>query len=103
MPTIPNYTDPAFQRDRTDAQLMISILDGKGTFMPSNRGRVTPEEAADLVAFVRSFGPKVAVAAPPRGAPRTPASDAAFIQRISELDKQMRELEQELQKAKGKQ
>ena len=58
MPPIPNFTDPKIgQPHPLDAQLQASILGGKGTLMPANSGRVTADQARDLVAYIRTFGP----------------------------------------------
>jgi mono/diheme cytochrome c family protein len=94
MPPIPDFTSPAFHQERSDAQLLVSILDGKGTLMPANRGRVTEEQARDLVAYVRAFGPTT-LAAQPR------ASDADFEKAYRQLEDQWNELQKELQKIKS--
>jgi mono/diheme cytochrome c family protein/uncharacterized membrane protein len=52
---IPDFTSASWQARRNDAQLMGSILDGKGVDMPATRGKVSREQARALVAFVRSF------------------------------------------------
>jgi mono/diheme cytochrome c family protein len=57
MPPLPDFTRSAFRRDRSDARLLVSILHGRGTFMPANNSRVTLEQAGCLVAFVRTFEP----------------------------------------------
>jgi mono/diheme cytochrome c family protein len=57
LPPLPDFTNTTWQTEHSDPQLQISILDGKGTLMPANRGRVTDEQARDLVAYVRAFGP----------------------------------------------
>jgi mono/diheme cytochrome c family protein len=57
LPPIPDFTSGSWQGEHSDPQLLISILDGKGTLMPANRGRVSEEQARDLVAYVRAFGP----------------------------------------------
>jgi hypothetical protein len=57
MPDLPNFTQRAWQESRQNAQLTVSILDGKGTLMPSFRGRVSEDHVPDLVAYVRAFGP----------------------------------------------
>jgi mono/diheme cytochrome c family protein len=54
---IPDFTSRAWQSDRSDPELLVSILDGKGTQMPANRERVTEGQARNLVAYVRAFGP----------------------------------------------
>jgi mono/diheme cytochrome c family protein len=97
LPPIPDFTSPAFHKEHSDAQILISILDGKGTFMPANRGRVTEDQAGDLVAFVRAFGPKLAVSTP------TPTvMDSNFEKSYRQLEEQWNALEKELQKAQGK-
>jgi len=52
---MPDFTDAKWQKSRSDVQLLVSILDGKGTAMPAFRGKVTDEQARDLVAMTRSF------------------------------------------------
>jgi putative heme-binding domain-containing protein len=96
LPPIPDFTSSAFHREHSDAQLQVSILDGKGTFMPANRGRVTEEQAGDLVAFVRAFGPKVVAAKPA-------ALDSNFEKAYRQLEDQWNELEKELHKINGRQ
>jgi mono/diheme cytochrome c family protein/uncharacterized membrane protein len=54
-PDIPDFTNPSWQAGRSDAQLQASILDGKGTEMPSFRDRIGQEEARRLAAHVRTF------------------------------------------------
>jgi mono/diheme cytochrome c family protein/uncharacterized membrane protein len=69
-PEIPDFTDPAWQARRSDAQLLASILDGKGEEMPPWRGKISEEQARSLVAYVRAFAPTPAEPAedkPPRG------------------------------------
>jgi mono/diheme cytochrome c family protein len=96
LPKIPDFTSPAFHKDHSDAQLMVSILDGKGTQMPANRGRVSENQVGDLVAYVRAFGPKI-----PGTKPRV--SDTEFEKSFRQLQEQWNELQKELQKTKGKQ
>jgi mono/diheme cytochrome c family protein len=57
MAAIPDFTVPAWQTSHGNSQLSVSILEGKGVLMPPWRGKVSPELAADLVAYVRKFGP----------------------------------------------
>ena len=58
MPAIPDFTLRAWQEGRSDPQLLISVLDGKGTRMPPFRDKLTRDQARDLVALVRSFDPE---------------------------------------------
>lgn len=89
MPAIPDFTSHTWQEEVTNAELAVGILDGKGTLMPAFRGRVSDEQAQDLAAYVRAFGP---VRPTP---PRAPAND--FEQRYRELQEQWNELQRRLQ------
>jgi mono/diheme cytochrome c family protein len=92
MPAIPNFTNPAWQKSRTNPQLVISILEGKNLQMPANRGPVTDEQAPDLVAYIRTFGPVVA-ALPPVG---TAAGSSDFEVEINKLAQQWEEMDRHL-------
>jgi mono/diheme cytochrome c family protein len=97
MPLIPDFTSEAFQADkqRNDVRLRVSILDGRGPIMQANRGRVTEEQARDLVAYIRTFGPG--------GPPVNPGSpDAEFSAAVRRLEKQLDDLHKQLQDVKGK-
>ena len=70
---IPNFTDPSWQAQRSDAQLQVSILDGKELEMPSWRGKISEEQGE------RPGGPRPGSSlqtpgtpkgAPPPGVPR---------------------------------
>jgi quinol-cytochrome oxidoreductase complex cytochrome b subunit len=89
MPAIPDFSSRAFQQVTSNPQLVVGILDGKGTLMPAFRGRVTDEQARDLAAYLRAFGP-----APPATV-EAPAGD--FEQRFRELQGQWNELQKQLQ------
>jgi mono/diheme cytochrome c family protein len=88
MPTIPDFANGAWQRQVTTPQMVVSILDGKGTFMPSSRGRISTDQAQDLAAFVRAFGPAQTATQ------EIPATD--FETRFKELENQWKELERQL-------
>jgi mono/diheme cytochrome c family protein len=94
-PEIPNFKDAKWQKTKKDAELLISILEGKGAHMPAHGDRITRNEAKDLVAFVRSFGP-----APPLTA-RAPAQDTDFWRQWREMRRQYDELERQLQGLKA--
>jgi quinol-cytochrome oxidoreductase complex cytochrome b subunit/mono/diheme cytochrome c family protein len=89
MPTIPNFTDRGWQERTGSPQLAASILNGKGTLMPAFIGRVTDEQAQDLTAYVRAFGP----ALPP--SPETPADD--FEKRFREVQAHWYELQKQIE------
>ena len=57
LPEIPDFTNVSWQARRADAQLLASILDGKGDDMPPQRGKIGEEQVRSLVAYVRAFGP----------------------------------------------
>jgi mono/diheme cytochrome c family protein len=89
MPAIPDFTSRAWQEEATAERLAASILNGRGTLMPSFSGRVGDGQAQDLAAYVRAFGPVRAAAKPAAG-----ASD--FEKRFQELQQQWDELERQL-------
>ncbi len=57
MPAIPDFTLRQWQLGHEDAQLAVSVLEGKGALMPPWRGRMSLRMSQDLIAFVRTFGP----------------------------------------------
>jgi mono/diheme cytochrome c family protein len=89
MPTIPDFTLVAWQDSKDRAGLAQSILDGKGTLMPAFRERVGEDDARNLVAYVRAFGPR-----PIRVESSAPAGD--FERRFHQLAGQWDELEKQL-------
>jgi ubiquinol-cytochrome c reductase cytochrome b subunit len=89
MADIPDFTSRAFQESQTNERFAVSILDGKGKYMPAFRGRLNQSAVQDLVAYVRSFGPA-------RAAPTVPpASD--FEKRFRELEQEWNELQKQMQ------
>jgi hypothetical protein len=67
----------------------VSILHGKGTRMPSFRGRLSREQARELVAYIRQAGPF-------RAAQATELDD--WDRRYAELVRQLRELQEEFRR-----
>jgi len=59
MPETPDFTDASWQARRGNAQLMASILDGKGSEMPPLRGKISEELARGMVAYIRSLAPNL--------------------------------------------
>ncbi len=57
MPETPDFTDASWQARRGDAQLMASILDGKGSEMPPARSKISETQALGLVTYIRSLAP----------------------------------------------
>jgi mono/diheme cytochrome c family protein len=93
MPPIPDFTTREWQSSRGAAQLSVSILEGKGALMPPWHGKISPEQARDLVAFVRTFGPADLVTA------EAPAS--VFGHHFRELSKQWADLDQQVRSFTG--
>jgi mono/diheme cytochrome c family protein len=69
LPTIPNFTDPAWQQSRSNAQMKTSILEGKNRQMPAHGGEMSDADAADLVLYVRGFVPPAEKEADPKPDP----------------------------------
>jgi mono/diheme cytochrome c family protein len=92
LPTLPDFTKVAFRDQHSDTQLLISILDGKGTLMPANRGRINETQARDLVAYVRAFAPP--------GEGTAVGSTSEFQQQFEQLQRQWEALEREIRALK---
>ena len=60
---IPDLTDPAVLKDRTDGELFYTLKNGHGN-MPLEGDRVKPEQLWDLVNYVRSLSRKQRPAEP---------------------------------------
>jgi mono/diheme cytochrome c family protein len=93
-PKIPNFADPAWHATRKDAQLLVSILHGKGHSMPAFRDRLGEVEARSLIAHVRAFAPKAEN--PPQQLPKG-AGDHATVAADS-FEARFRALEKELER-----
>lgn len=93
MHSLPDFTDVAWQKQKTNAELQASILLGKGAFMPawqaSKDAPLSADQARDLVAYVRAFGPAMPM--------ETRASDSEFAKNFLRLQQQYDELEKQLQ------
>ena len=59
MPTIPDFTNRDWQQGVSDAQLKVSILEGKGALMPALNDRLNDEQARGLTVMVREFAAPV--------------------------------------------
>jgi cytochrome c553 len=90
-PEIPDFSAAAWQKRRTDAQLLVSILDGKGSSMPTFRGKLNDKQARGLVAHVRSFAP----ANPDKPAPKD-ADAGSFTEQFRRLQEQFDQLREQL-------
>jgi ubiquinol-cytochrome c reductase cytochrome b subunit len=54
--SIVDFSNPTWQREMTDAQIIAVTLDGKGSAMPAFRDKISDLEAKQLAAFIRAFG-----------------------------------------------
>jgi mono/diheme cytochrome c family protein len=85
MPEIPDFTSALWQQSRTGAQLIVSILDGKGARMPAFADRLGREKARELIHTIRRFGP-------PPATPVTASAAGDFTQRFQELQEEFERL-----------
>ena len=100
MPVIPDFTSRDFHTSRSSSQLVTSILEGKGTLMIPWNTKLTPDQARDLVLYVRNFGPADLVeaeTAPGQAAP----SLVEFDNKLRSLRQQFDEVEKQLQTLPG--
>jgi hypothetical protein len=54
---IPDFTSGPWHRDRTDAQLVASVLEGKRSHMAAFGHTLTDEQAREMVALIRKVNP----------------------------------------------
>jgi hypothetical protein len=97
MPPIPDFTSRDWQTSRSSTQLASSILEGKGTFMPTWNAKLTPQQARDLVLYVRSFGGPATLAAETEGDAPSALSLVEFDNRVRSLRQQFEEIGKQLQ------
>ena len=93
---IPDFTIASWQAQRADAQLMASILDGKGSDMPPQRGKISEEQARGLAAHVRGFAPTREKPGQGEQAGRAMASFAERYRRLQEQQEELRRQYREL-------
>jgi mono/diheme cytochrome c family protein len=102
--TIPDFRSGEWQQKRKDSQLLVSILDGKGTNMPAFEAKITKDQARQLVTYVRSFGPKrpkPSRASRPFGPTRATSAtrfEADFLERFQQLQEEFDRIDQELRR-----
>lgn len=94
---IPNFTDRSWQNRRSDAQLIESIKDGKGSRMPSFDDRLDEERIQNLVRLVRNQVNAAASAASRRAirVPRIRLSPADFERKFAELEDEFEVLQKQ--------
>jgi mono/diheme cytochrome c family protein len=94
LPPIPNFRDADWHKKKSDGELLSSIMDGKGTLMPANSYRLNRDQARDLVAVVRSFGPATVSQGPaPVGNDQFERSFRQLQQQWDALEKSLKELD----------
>jgi mono/diheme cytochrome c family protein len=86
---IPNFSSHKWQTSRSDTQLLESILNGKGSHMPSFRGKLSDKEAREMVSQIRALDPEKAES-------RSELSSGDFETRFRELQKELEELKKQL-------
>jgi quinol-cytochrome oxidoreductase complex cytochrome b subunit/cytochrome c len=89
MSKIPDFTSRTWQAGVSNAQLAVSIREGKDQ-MPSFSTYVNEAHARDLAAYVRAFGPE----RPPPD--EVPGADSDFERRYRELIREWEELQKQL-------
>jgi mono/diheme cytochrome c family protein len=92
LPPIPNFRNAAWHKQKTDVELMSSILEGKGTLMPANSYRITRNQAKDLIAVIRAFGPAGVVRQGPVTSDQFERSFRALQQQWDALEHALKEL-----------
>jgi hypothetical protein len=87
MPSVPDFTLRDWQASHTGPGMLASILDGKGASMPAWRGRLSPDQARELVGYLRSFCEAEL--------PKADEASSDFRTRLRLLQKQFEELEKQ--------
>ena len=87
---IPDFTKSSWQKSRSDAQLLHSIRDGKGSHMPSFDDRLSEERARGLVRLIRRQQQS------PPGDQKGGIRDPIVQPDAAEFDKKFHELKKEL-------
>ena len=64
IPDVPNFTNPQWQAFHSDAQLVQSILEGRGSVMPPWRGTLSLDEAWAMARYIRTLVPGTEVSRP---------------------------------------
>jgi hypothetical protein len=78
IPGVPDFTNTTWQASRSDAQISLIILEGRGAVMPPFRGTLSLEEAWAMARYLRTFPPGAEKSKPvtgqgPEPGPQPPA------------------------------
>jgi mono/diheme cytochrome c family protein len=84
---VPDFTRRSWHDQKSNTQLVVSILEGKGANMPAFRSKLDEARAKELVSFIRAFVP-------------TNSERPAEAGMGGEFDKQLQQLQEELQELK---
>jgi len=58
LPTIPDLTNPTWQKSQTDDSFSVRIRDGKDAAMPAFKDKLNADQIQALVIYDRAFGAK---------------------------------------------
>lgn len=95
---LPNFTRAAWHGQRSDAELVVSIRDGKGAGMPSFSGRFSEAQVEGLIEYIRAFAPASSPVAS-RSAGTRPGD--AFARQMRQLQNEYDELERQLRELRA--
>jgi mono/diheme cytochrome c family protein len=90
---LPDFTRRAWQESRSDSELQVSILDGKGNAMPSLADRLSKDQVLDLIAYIRKFNGSS------KKSPKTDKRD--FEKNFRQLEEELKTLQKEFRNAHG--
>jgi mono/diheme cytochrome c family protein len=96
IPEIPDFAAAAWQARQSEAQLLASILDGKGQDMPPFRGKINKDQARDL-ALVHALAPATGKPGPKKR--QGPASPSDFEKEFRRLQEKMDKLQKQRHQA----
>ena len=94
LPDIPDFTAASWQAQRSDAELLAAILEGKGDDMPAFARKIKEEQARDLVSHIRAFAPTKGKSKKEK---QEKPDSSGFEDRFSRLQKEMEQLRRQSQ------
>jgi hypothetical protein len=99
LPEIPNFTSPRWQESRSDAELVVSITEGKGRHMPPFGRKFNRAQMRQLVHYIRDLAPRAARrVVRPRPVRKMTEGEDDFEKRFHELEQEFDRLREELRK-----
>jgi mono/diheme cytochrome c family protein len=91
-PEIPDFTAVSWHKQRSEALLQTSILNGKGKNMPSFAGKIDKDQSRALVGHVRAFAPGYQKAGPEKEDKKQESSPSGFEEEFRRLQEEMDKL-----------